>query len=149
MTRPLTPEEEGFVYLAGPYRAKDGGHDADHFDEIEANIQRARMAAVFLASNDIPYFCPHLNSAHMEIDVPDVLPPYWYRMDLTILRHAKVLWLQEGWIDSQGSMAEYRAAHNWNIPVYAPQEGDILVGAWRRRCEGIMADAETLTARSS
>ena len=137
MTRELTPEEEGFCYIAGPYRAADGGHDADYYDEIDANIQRARDAAIFLASNDIPYFCPHLNSAHMEVDASHILPAYWYRMDMTILRYAKALWLLEGWTASQGATDEYKAARKQDIPVFAPQEGEDLVRTWRERCRDI------------
>ena len=134
MTRELTPEEEGFAYIAGPYRAKGGGHDESYWDEIDANIQRARDAAIFLAERDIPYFCPHLNSAHMETYAPTVQPAYWYRMDLTILRHAKALWLLDGWLDSEGSKVEYKAAAEWDIPTYAPQEWKRLVENWQGRC---------------
>mgnify|MGYP001583561235 FL=1 len=137
MTRELTPEEEGFVYIAGPYRAKDGGHDVDHYDEIEANIQRAREAAIFLAEHDIPYFCPHMNSAHMEVHAASVLPAYWYRMDMTIMPGAKALWLLEGWTASQGATDEYKAARKQDIPVFAPQEGEDLVRTWRERCRDI------------
>ena len=143
MTRPLTPEEEGFVYIAGPYRAKDGGHDAAHFDEIDANITKARVAAVYLAERDIPYFCPHLNSAHMENHASSVQPAYWYRMDLTILRHAKALWLLDGWLGSEGSKAEYKAATNWGIPVYAPQEEVRLVENWHDRCRLLVESDES------
>lgn len=132
----LSPRIEGFVYIAGPYRPRSGKHDASAYDEIDENIQRARKAAQFLAEHDIPFFCPHLNSAHFETDAPDVPPEFWLRMDLTILIHAAAVLLVDGWEHSKGAQAEVAEARKRGISVFTPDRADALVVDWQWASSG-------------
>ena len=124
---------EGFVYIAGKYRAKDGTHDYRAYEEIDHNISVARKWAAKLAHNDIPFFCPHLNSAHMEVIAPEVKPDFWYRLDMQILSNAKALFMLPGWEESQGAMAEHEFALKWEMAIfYADGDAalDYLVNWW-------------------
>lgn len=109
---------EGFVYIAGKYRAKDGTHDWSAYEEIDRNIALARTWAMRLASDNIPMFCPHLNSAHAEVIAPNVKPDYWYRLDMQILATARALFLLPGWEESQGAIDELGFAKKWEMRVF-------------------------------
>lgn len=115
-----------FIFIAGPYAVK-GRQEADDYAGIETNIQQARTAAIFLARHDIPYFCPHLNSAHMEVDAQDVPREFWLRLDLTILRYATGIWLLEGGCRSLA----LQKALEWGIHVWGPSEGNLLAHYWK------------------
>ena len=129
---------EGFVYIAGKYRAKDGTHDYRAYEEIDHNISVAREWAVKLAHNDIPFFCPHLNSAHMEVIAPEVKPDFWYRTDMQILEHASALLLLPGWEESQGAQAERQfILIKHKVPIFYPDANpaalDEIVYWWFNR----------------
>ena len=109
---------EGFVYLAGKYRAKDGTHDWSAYEEIARNISLARTWAMRLASDNIPMFCPHLNSAHAEVIAPNVHPDYWYRLDMQILANAQAIFLLPGWKDSYGARDEHAFAEDNHLGVF-------------------------------
>ena len=119
-----------YVYIAGPYRGK-ATHDHRGYFEIDANINRAQKATVTLARLGIPYFCPHLNSAHFEVIAPDVKPEYWYQMDIELLKPASAMLLLEGWEKSSGTLKEIAIAHELRIPVFYPDERDELVEWWK------------------
>ena len=124
-------DHPGFVYLAGPYRGAATAHDWTVYADIDANINEARRWAANMASNDIPYFCPHLNSAHMEVIVPDVLPDYWLRMDFEILLHATALFMLPEWRTSKGARAELDYAKDTAIPVYTHNMFERFVRDWK------------------
>lgn len=114
---------DGFVYIAGPYRGKDAlAHDASVYCEIDTHINNARRWAIKFATDGIPFFCPHLNSAHMEVMAPDADPDYWLNMDLKILRYATALFLLPDWPESRGAQAEWKFAVEEEIPVYTDYE---------------------------
>lgn len=117
--------DKAYVFIAGPYGDKKGYH------VVERNISRAREAAAFLASNRIPYFCPHLNSAHFEVITPDVPVEFWHDLDARLLRHAWAVLLLEGWETSKGTEEEMRAANKLGIPVFLPEEKRQLLEWWR------------------
>ncbi len=119
-----------FVYVAGPYRPKDGTHDWRGYFEIDAHISEARKWAAALAEAGIPFFCPHLNSAHFEIIVPKVPSQYWLDMDLVILRYASALLLLPGWKESRGTQEEKRQAHDQGKRVYTHRLFPQLVREW-------------------
>jgi len=118
-----------FVYIAGPYRGT-ATHDAEGYSEIDANINRAREAAATLARLGIPFFCPHLNSAHFEVIVPDVKPAYWLKMDMIFVDLASVLWVLPGWEESEGTQEEIKRAEQAGKPVFYSSELDKLVAFW-------------------
>ena len=107
-------ENEGFTYLAGAYRSKQG------WIGVDANINVARFWAKQLADANIPMFCPHLNSAHAE-DWSTANENYWLRMDLTILVHAKAIFMLPNYQLSRGAMEELKRANEWGIPDFYAQ----------------------------
>lgn len=119
-----------YVYIAGPYRGK-APHNARGYFEIDANINRAKEAAATLARLGIPYFCPHLNSAHFEVITPGVKPAYWLKMDLVFVDLASVLWVLDGWRDSQGTRGEITRAEGNEQPVFFSGELDELLTFWK------------------
>ncbi len=118
-----------YVYIAGPYRGK-ATHDHRGYFEIDANINLAKEAAATLARLGIPYFCPHLNSAHFEVIAPDVKPAYWLEMDMVFVELASALWILGGWEDSQGTLGEIERAKRNGQPVFYPYELRELVAFW-------------------
>ena len=128
---PIVMNSHSYVYIAGPYMDSDKFHDFRGYHEIDRNIARAREAAAFLANNGVPYFCPHLNSAHFEVITPDVKPEYWYQMDIELLKPASAILLLEGWEKSSGTCKEIIVAYGLPIPVFYPDEGDELVEWWK------------------
>ena len=71
MTRPI-------LYISCPYSAGNGRTVAD-------NIAVARRYAVAAANAGWMPFTPHLNTAHFEVDCPDVSHEEWLAGDLAIL----------------------------------------------------------------
>ena len=107
-----------FLYIAGPYRGKATSHDHHSYFEIDANISTARFWAAECAKAGIPYFCPHLNSDHMEVIVPEVPSSYWLDMDLKILRCASALLLLPNWRTSRGTLLERDEARRLEMSIY-------------------------------
>jgi hypothetical protein len=121
----------GFVYIAGPYRAKDGTHDWSAYTEIDGHIADARAMAARLASDGVPFFCPHLNSAHFEVITPDVPPGYWLDLDFRLLKHASALMLITDWRESSGACAELKFAQDLKMPVYTDNMYENFLKDWR------------------
>jgi hypothetical protein len=122
--------DKTYTYIAGPYRASNGGHDYQSYYDIDQHINEARMWATRLANEGIPFFCPHLNSTHMEVIAPNVPPEYWYKLDMLILEHASALLLIPGWRDSKGALAERDRARELGITCYTTSIFAMLVQDW-------------------
>ncbi len=131
INKPVEVAKRTYVYVAGPYMGRKRMHDFRDYEEIDQNISRARGMAAFLANNDIPFFCPHLNSAHCEVWVPNVKPEYWYEMDLELLKPASAVLLLDGWQSSKGTRREIEVARLLGISVFYPEERDELVAWWK------------------
>ena len=127
LSKPISP---GFVYIAGPYRA-EGKHDYTVYEGIDANISRARSWAAKLATEGIPFFCPHLNSAHFEVIAPYIHEGFWLEMDLVIMSKAWAILLMPEWETSSGAQFERQRAYEWGLGVYRADEFDALVSDWR------------------
>lgn len=117
-----------FVYVAGPYKGKT--HDWQSYNEIDINIAKAREVSRFLAEHGIPYFCPHANTAHMEVITPELPVEYWYEMDNLFVDLSSAVFLITGWAESFGTVAEIKRARAAKKPVFFPQEGGKLVAWW-------------------
>ncbi|KKN22935.1 hypothetical protein LCGC14_0910100 [marine sediment metagenome] len=133
----MLPDKRTYTYIAGPYRASNGGHDYQSYYEIDRNINEARLWATKLAQEDIPFFCAHMNSAHMEVLVPSTPPDYWLNLDMLILEHASALLLIPGWEDSKGALAEKDRAKELGIMVYSHLMFDRLVMDWHSTGDGL------------
>ena len=127
---------EGYVYIAGPYMGSGKAHNAQGYHEIDRNISRAREKAAFLAANGIPYFCPHLNSCHFEVIVPDAPVEFWYEMDIRLLVGASAVLLVEGWESSSGTAKEIAGAKGVDIPIFLPDQNQALKAWWEEGIDG-------------
>ena len=123
-------KDRQFVYIAGPYSGKT--HDYRSYNEIDINIARAREAGKFLAMNGVPFYCPHANTAHFEVIVPDLSVEYWYEMDNVFVDLSSAVFLVEGWQESDGTQAEMLRATAAGTPVFYPDEGALLVDWWNK-----------------
>ena len=108
------------VYIAGPYRGVS--HDRHSYEAIAKNIATATAAAAWCANHGIGYFCPHMNSAHMELLAPDVDPSFWLEMDLMFLEHCDAVLLLPNWRASKGTVAEVQAAREKGLPIFKSRE---------------------------
>lgn len=121
----------GFVYISGPYRGQNAiAHDHTVYPEISKNIAEATRWAIKLANDSVPYFCPHMNSAHMEVAAPEAHPDYWLWLDIKILEGAWGVLLIPGWHESAGAWVEKKYAEEHGIPVYYYTQYDELVKDW-------------------
>ena len=110
MTRPI-------LYISGPY-------SAGHGRSVTDNIAIARSYAVAAARKGWMPFTPHLNTAHFEVDCPEVPNEDWIDGDIAILRllpraRAAVL-LLPGWEQSKGARLERDWAIHLNLEVFDP-----------------------------
>jgi len=94
------------LYLAGPYSG-----------DIDANIQAARKIAIELWEAGYTVFCPHLNTAHFEIDCKCTYLEY-LNGDMEILRRCDALVLMPTWESSKGAQTEKMLAEIHGISIY-------------------------------
>lgn len=125
-----------YVYIAGPYREKGGGHSWAHWYEIDRHINEARNWAVKLTNAKIPFFCPHMNSAHMEVLAPNAGTEFWYNLDNLFLDQASALLLIPEWENSKGATDERTRALDLGIPCYNYTAFNELVAYWAANASG-------------
>ena len=110
MTRPI-------LYLSGPYSPGNGR-------TIAENIAIARSYAVAAARKGWMPFTPHLNTAHLEVDGPNISHEEWLAGDLAILDRldpaTDAMLLLPDWIESPGAVREYHRAVARGIEVIYP-----------------------------
>lgn len=100
------------VFISGAYRAstKEG---------IEANIQKAKQAAIELWQQGYAVICPHLNTAHFDGLCPDEV---WLDGDIEIMRRCDAVYFLNRWIDSEGARHEHYVAHAQGLELmYQPE----------------------------
>ncbi len=93
------------VYVSGPYSG-----------DVEANISRARQAAVEIWNRGFTALCPHLNTIHFEKDCSCQYEDY-IRGDLQILARVDIVLMLNAWQASRGACQEHEEALAQGIPV--------------------------------
>jgi len=86
------------VYLAGPYSGN-----------VDDNISRARKISIELWEAGYYVVCPHLNTAHFEIDCRCTYENYM-RGDIEILSKCDAVVMLPGWQNSAGASREKKHA---------------------------------------
>jgi hypothetical protein len=94
------------VYVSGKYTG-----------EIDANITAARKVAIELWNTGHAVICPHLNTAHFEIDCAAHYDQY-IAGDLNMISRCDALVMVPGWEDSKGANIEKEYAESLKIPVW-------------------------------
>jgi len=89
------------VYIAGPYRSKDGPNG------IYENIQRARTEAIKWWRQGYAVICPHMNTALMDGACADEV---WLDGDLELIRRCDIVVMLPRWKESEGATAEHNEA---------------------------------------
>ena len=99
------------IYIAGKYTGKTD-------EEISANIQKAREAAIKIWEAGHVAFCPHLNTAHFERDCICKYEDY-IKGDLQLLEKCDAVYvLRGGQHESKGTRKEIFHAMRKNISIY-------------------------------
>lgn len=97
----------GVLYLAGPYRAKNGR-------TVRENIRNAERIAVKWWKAGFAVICPHLNTAFFDGEAPDDL---WLEGDLEIVKRCDAVLAMSTCSESDGSTREICAAIAWGKKI--------------------------------
>ena len=95
------------VFVSGPYRSET-------YEGRQANIERAKEAAIKIWQSGDIAFCPHLNTMNFDGLVPD---DTFLAGDIEILGRCDIIYMLNGWQDSAGSRAEYQYAIEHRLEV--------------------------------
>lgn len=96
------------VYIAGPYRAKNGR-------TIRENIRAAEQVAVHYWKKGYAVICPHLNTAFMDGEMPDET---FLNGDIEILKRCDIIAMMHNWRESSGSIAEHKLAQEMGKEIF-------------------------------
>ena len=99
------------IYLSGKY-------NSDTFDGITENIMFARKVAVNLWEQGYAVLCPHMNTAHFEVDTTKVTYDDWLKGDLEMLLRCDAIIMLPEWEKSSGAKMEKKLAEKYEIPVF-------------------------------
>lgn len=113
------------IYIAGPYRHVEGGKT------VEQNILAARrtgLQVIQLQLNMFPVI-PHLNTANMELDAPEIGDEYFLKGTMEMMRKCDAVLLTDwrAYDKSVGTQKEVTDAYYRGIPVF-PRVEDLV--AW-------------------
>lgn len=140
------------VYLAGPYSANEHG-------SISENIIKARKIAIEMWEQGYAVICPHLNTAHFEVDCQCDYEDYM-RGDFAIIHKVDAVVMIPGWQDSKGAVMERNLALRlgkevteypviptcWNKEETSSQKAERLVRGARQKSYGHPRDDFARTA---
>lgn len=97
------------IYLSGPYSGSS--------DQISANITAARDVAIAVWEAGHTALCPHLNTAHFEVDCRATYEDY-IAGDLDLLSRCDAILMIPNWEASKGAGIEKAYAEAHGIPVH-------------------------------
>ena len=99
------------IYVAGPYRAATR-------DAIAQNIDAARVVGISAAALGWFPVIPHANTAHMELDLPELGDDFWLRGTMEMMERCDAVVLVPGWQNSAGTRGEIIRAEELGIPTF-------------------------------
>lgn len=100
------------IYVCGKYTAPTD-------EEIDDNIDHARKAALWLMKKGYVPLTPHLNTYHMEREMPGSEGlKVFYTLDLLLLSLMGNIYMLDNWTRSTGAQEELRLAQSLGIPVW-------------------------------
>lgn len=118
------------LFISGPYSGKT--HDAFSVKEISENIEKAKQAAIFCATHQVLFFCPHLHTAHFEIFCPKVPIKFYYELDKKFLSICNGIILLDKWEYSKGSVEELKYFTENNFPFFRfPDQKEVILAWWQ------------------
>lgn len=103
------------IYVAGPYRAATR-------EAIASNIEAARLVGISAAELGWFPVIPHANTAHMELDLPDLGDDFWLRGTMEMMERCDAVMLVPGWENSAGTKGEMARADALRIPIFRTLE---------------------------
>ena len=112
------------IYIAGKYTGET--HDGTSYSQISRNILTARECAIKIWQAGAACLCPHLNTAHFEVDCSGDAEMF-YKGDLELLARCDAVYLLPSWNVSTGAVKEKLYADKIAMPVFYPQEFDQLL----------------------
>jgi hypothetical protein len=95
------------IFISGKYRGKD-------WNEIDANIQKAKEASIKLWQQGYAVFCAHMNTAHFDGLCPDEV---WLKGDIEILKRCDAIFVLKNWQSSEGAKEELRIARKLGMEI--------------------------------
>lgn len=99
------------IYVAGPYRAATR-------EAIASNIEAARLVGISAAERGWFPVIPHANTAHMELDLPELGDDFWLRGTMEMMERCDAVVLVPGWENSAGTKGEMARADARRIPIF-------------------------------
>lgn len=95
------------IYVSGRYSG-----------DVDKNIEEARDVAIACWRIGHAVICPHLNTAHFEVEAPDISYDDYISGDLSMIARCDAMVMVPGWQDSKGAVIEKDYAASLGIPVY-------------------------------
>ena len=95
------------VYIAGAFRAKTQWG-------IMQNVRKAEDASLKLWKLGFAVICPHTMTQHFQNECPDKV---WLDGCIELLKRCDAIYLTDGWLESEGSLVEYKLARELGLVV--------------------------------
>ena len=95
------------IYIAGAFRAKTQWG-------IMQNVRKAEEASLELWKLGFACICPHTMTQHFQNECPDDV---WLTGCIELLKRCDAIYLVDGWMESEGSLEEYKLARELGLVV--------------------------------
>ena len=111
------PKPIKVVQIAGAFRANTQWG-------IMQNVRKAEDASLKLWKLGYAVICPHTMTQHFQNECPDEV---WLDGCLELLKRADAIYLVDGWLNSEGSLAEYKLAREMGLVVMGDSDKKEIV----------------------